>query len=113
MAWFAQKVEADGYTFDSKREYQRYRELKLMQAAGEIACLEVHPRFELANAVVVDGRKKRALRYTADFQYIVREPDYSRHVIEDVKSPRFRTAAYRMRKHLMKAVLGLDITEVE
>lgn len=113
MAWFARKVKADGYTFDSRAEYRRYCELKLLQMAGEIACLEVHPRFELAPAVVVDGKRKRALRYTADFQYIVAEPDYRRRVIEDVKSPQFRTAAYRMRKHLMKSVLGLDITEVE
>lgn len=112
MAWFAKKCTQDGYKFDSLREMRRYQELRLLADAGAIACLEVHPRFELALAVVVDGRKKPALRYTGDFRYIDLD-NFSADVIEDVKSPRFRTAAYRMRKHLMKAQLGLDILEVE
>jgi hypothetical protein len=35
------KTEIDGYLFDSQAEARRYKELKLMQAAGEIDTLEL------------------------------------------------------------------------
>lgn len=78
------RVQLDGHTFDSHPEAARYRTLMLMQAAGEISDLEVHPRFEL--------QPKRdtikAINYTADFSYM-RD---GRRVVEDVK-PWHRTQA--------------------
>lgn len=114
MVWFNKRCTLEGYRFDSLREMHRYQELKLLADAGAIACLEVHPRFELAPAAKLQGeaRTKPALTYTADFRYLDLE-NFSADVIEDVKSKRFRTTKYRIKKHLMKAVLGLDVVEVE
>lgn len=105
------KVEIDGLRFDSGAEARRYRELVLLQDAGQIACLEQHPRFDLAPSVVLDGRKHPPLRYTADFRYIDLGR-FSQDVVEDVKSAASRTTAYKMRRHLMKAVHGIEVREV-
>jgi hypothetical protein len=48
----ATKTTIDGITFDSKKEAQRYCELRLLQKAGEITHLELQPAFRLA----IDGR---------------------------------------------------------
>lgn len=108
MKYGNRKVVVDGRTFDSRREAVRYRELRMFERAGEIHDLKLQPVFELAPAVFLDGRKKPALRYIADFSYWTRSGEP---VIEDVKG--MRTAVYRIKRHLMKSVLGLDITEVE
>src|SRR5690606_369436 len=41
------RTTVDGITFDSKREAERYGELKTMEAAGVISDLELQPRFPL------------------------------------------------------------------
>lgn len=43
----ARATSADGIRFDSAREARRYRELTLLQKAGDISRLEWHPRFSL------------------------------------------------------------------
>ena len=108
----AQKVEMDGMTFDSKKEYKRYIELKAMQQRGEIFGLEHHTKFELAPKTKLEGEKraKPALRYFADFTYYNTRGEY---IVEDVKSAATRKlASYRTKKHLMSTVLGISITEV-
>ncbi len=98
--------EHDGIKFDSRRERDRWIELSRQLAAGEISELERQVVFVLADAVVIDGRKKPALRYIADFVY---ERD-GKTVIEDVKG--MVTREYRIKRHLM-AVRGLHIVEVK
>jgi len=108
----AQKVELDGMTFDSKKEHKRYIELKAMQQRGEIFGLEHHTKFELAPKTKLEGEKraKPALRYFADFTYYISSGEY---IVEDVKSEATRKLpSYRTKKHLMKTVHGIDITEV-
>jgi hypothetical protein len=105
------KVICNGGTFDSKRELQRYQELLLLQKAGQICCLERQPSFELVPGVVLYGRKRPPLKYTADFSYFVTARGLE--VIEDVKSKASRTEAYIIRRHLMRHVHGMEITEVE
>ncbi|EPH31098.1 Hypothetical protein L293_2501 [Acinetobacter gyllenbergii CIP 110306 = MTCC 11365] len=108
----AQKVELDGMTFDSKKEYKRYIELKAMQQRGEIIRLEHHTKFELAPKTKLEGemRAKPAVRYFADFTYYNGEGTY---IVEDVKSAATRKLpSYRTKKHLMKTVHGIDIKEV-
>jgi hypothetical protein len=102
------KITVDGLTFDSRAEARRYGELKLLQAAGEIRDLEMHPRFDLVPGVVLDGRKRPPIRYTADFAYW----ENGERVVEDVKSPASKTTAYKMRRHLMKHERGIEIREV-
>ena len=43
----ATRVNIDGYTFASKLEAGRYRELKLLEKAGAITNLTVHPKFKI------------------------------------------------------------------
>lgn len=97
------KVKLDGYTFDSIKERRRYLQLVMMQKAGEISELEVHPKFRL------DVEGKKVCTYTADFRYKNRDGET---VVEDVKSAPTRTQAYRLKKKLMEAVYGIKITEV-
>ena len=99
------KTEVDGIRFDSKAEARRYSELKLLESAGEIWGLIRQPRFDL----VVEGAKIGT--YVADFHYY--EKDHWTRVIEDVKSPATKTPLYRLKKRLVKALYGIDVTEVE
>ena len=92
----------DGYRFDSKLEASRYGELRLLEKAGEIVELEVHPRFPLFVG------PDHICTYIADFRYY----DCSRGTfrIEDTKG--VRTALFLLKKKLMKAVLKLEVEEV-
>ena len=42
-----QKYSADGEVFDSKKEFQRWQELKILEKAGEISELRRQVPFEL------------------------------------------------------------------
>lgn len=95
-------------TFDSKREFARYLELALHEKVGQISELRRQVAFELAPAVVIQGRKRPALRYVADFVY--REAGAAALTIEDVKGA--VTDVYRIKRHLM-AVLGFEIKETK
>lgn len=99
-----QPTNVAGTEFDSKLEAQRYKDLRIMETAGVISALEVHPRFDL----VVNG--VRIGRYTADFRYV--DTDSGVQIVEDVKSRPTRTRDYMLRKKLMKAVHGIEIKEV-
>lgn len=96
------RVEADGYTFDSKAEWRRYQELKLMLDAGEILALGVHGEFRLT----LDG--ELICTYVDDFDYEDRDGEL---VVEDVKG--VKTEAYIIKKKLMKAIYDIDIQEIE
>lgn len=97
------RVDLDGYTFDSKREAARYQELCLMQKAGLISALDVHPQYPL----VVGGMKIG--KYTGDFSY----QENGKLVLEDVKSAPTKTEAYGLRKRLVRALYGIVVQEVE
>lgn len=96
------RVEQDGYVFDSKAEAARYSELKLLERACAIERLEVHPKFPL------DVNGERVGTYIGDFRY-TKLPEHQV-VVEDVKG--VRTAVYRLKKKLMKAIHGIGIAEV-
>ena len=107
----ATKIEKDGMKFDSVKEYKRYIELTAQMQRGEIQDLQCQVKFELAPKVKITGEKraKPALRYFADFTY-VRNGVL---VVEDVKSAVTRKlASFRNKKHLMKSVFDIDISEV-
>lgn len=95
-------TEVDGVVFASKAEARRYGELKLMAAAGEIADLELQPKFSL----VVNGVKVGA--YVGDFRYV--DARSGAVTIEDVKG--VRTPVFRLKAKLVKAIYGIDITEI-
>lgn len=93
----------DGYA--SKREANRAQEIKLLERAGLISELREQVVFELAPSVVVQGRKRPPLRYIADFVYI----EDGMQVVEDAKG--FRPDSYRIKRHLMMSVHGIEIKE--
>lgn len=94
----------DGIRFASKKEAQRYRDLCLLQKAGEISGLACQVPFDLK----VNGKK--VCRYVADFVYF----DKTGHkVIEDVKGCKKGCPyqLFRLKAKLMQACLGFTITE--
>ena len=100
----ARKVELDGFRFDSKHEAERYLELRALVLAGQAQDLLVHPRYRLE----VNGQ--HVCDYVADFAYCAG----GRLVVEDVKSPATRKLpAYRLKRKLMRALLGIEVQEVE
>lgn len=99
----AKKVIIDGIKFDSTKEGNRYKELKLKETAGAILNLCLQAKFTFIH----DGEKIGS--YTADFTYNDPEGNY---VVEDVKSPITRKKTdYRLRKKMMKAFFGIEILE--
>lgn len=96
------KTEVDGITFASKAEAKRYSELKLLERAGKIKELHLQPRYPLT----VEGEK--ICTYVGDFLY--RDPLTGNYVLEDVKG--VRTAAYNIKRKLVKAIYKIDIVEV-
>jgi hypothetical protein len=99
------KVEIDGYTFASKLEAARYRDLQLTEKAGEIIYLGVHPCWALEVNHILIGH------YTPDFSYYRCEggEPVGRIIVEDVKG--VRTRDYILRKKLMKAIHQIDVQE--
>lgn len=97
----AVKTEVDGILFDSKKEAKRYKELKLLEKAGDILDLILQPPYEIK----INGIK--ICIYKADFQYFDKQKDAI--VTEDCKG--FKTPVYRLKKKLMKALYGIDILE--
>ena len=94
------RTEVDGITFDSAKEARRYQALKLLEAAGKISELKVHPHwFCVVNGVLV-------CKYVADFSYLDGERWF---VCEDVKG--IRTPVYRLKRALMAACHGIIILE--
>lgn len=90
------KVEVDGHKFDSKKEAKRYEQLKALEAEGKISELELQPVFLLQDSFVCDGKKERAIKYIADFQYYDYETD--QYIVEDVKG--MKTDVYKLKRKL-------------
>lgn len=116
--FFARKVTQDGHTFDSVAEFRRYQDLRLLEYAGRITKLEVHPRFVLIprHKHPVTGKTVSQRVYGADFSYV----DHTgRAVIEDVKgydkkTGKFRdTALSRFKRALAEYLYGIKIHIVQ
>ena len=123
MKYHSKKTVIDGITFDSKKEAERYSELKLLERCGAISNLELQKVYELIPAQyemyerygkngqrLKDGKKciEKSCVYKADFVYIDNET--GQQVVEDVKG--FRTKEYKIKKKLMLYIHGIKIKEV-
>lgn len=112
------KVEADGISFDSKKEARRYKELQAMEQAGEIEGIKRQVKFVLIPAQRepdTEGPRggkckgkviEREVIYIADFVYW-KNGDV---VVEDTKG--FRTKDYIIKRKLMLSVYGIRIVEI-
>ncbi len=101
------KTVINGDKFDSAAEASRYQHLLVLQRAGHIRDLTRQVSFVLAPAVVINGKRKQALVYRADFSYF--DTGTGRTVVEDKKGA--LTDVYKIKRHLMKAVHNIDIFE--
>lgn len=99
----ATKVKCDGITFDSRREYQRYGELKLLQMGGEISDLEVHVKYDFP----LRTEKGKFFSYEADFRYL--DNATGEIVVEDSKG--MVTQIYKLKKSLMMFFYDIEIKE--
>lgn len=124
MKYHNKKITLDGIAFDSIREANRYRELKLLEKAGEISVLRRQVKFVLIPAQYEKtaerytrgprkGQYKRGVllerecAYIADFVYI--DADGNK-VVEDTKG--MRTKDYIIKRKLMLHNHGIKIKEV-
>lgn len=109
MKYHNKKVVIDGMVFDSKKEAERYSELKLMERAGLIEDLRRQVKFELIPAQREGGKlKERAASYVADFVY--RDKATDKTVVEDTKG--MRTRDYILKRKLMLYRYKIGIKEV-
>lgn len=102
----AKKTVLDGIEFDSRKEANRYAELKVMERAGIIRDLKLQEEFEL----IPRCGKERPAKYHADFSYTIAATGEK--VVEDVKSRATKTPDYILRRKLMNWRHGIEIQEV-
>ena len=106
MKYRSKRTVIDGITFDSKKEANRYCELKLLEKSGEIKNLELQKKYILIPAQRIDGKLiERECSYRADFVYETKDGI----VVEDTKG--FRTAEYKIKRKLMLERYGIRILE--
>ena len=113
---------ATGYVFDSKHEFYRWCELRILWRTGKITDLKRQVKFELIPAqreasteVYKAGPHKglpkpgavieKACTYVADFTYI----ENGKLVVEDAKG--HKTEAYKIKRKLMLWVHNIRIKE--
>ena len=105
--YHSRKVTVDGEVFDSKKEYKRFCELRLLERAGAIQNLQRQVRFELIPSQKIGGKVvERPCFYIADFMY----QENGKTVVEDTKG--FKTKDYVIKRKLMLYRYGIQIREV-
>ena len=92
------KVAIDNIEFDSKKEANRYKELKLLLKAGKISDLKLQPRFLLQASFKKNGRTYRKIEYIADFQYV----ENGKTIVEDVKG--MQTDVFKLKHKIFEKV---------
>lgn len=106
------KTDVGSIRFDSKKEAARFQELKLLEDTGQIRRLRLQVDYTLQEAyTTTQGKRIRAIRYRADFDY--EEPTETGwvHVVEDVKGNPQRTQVYSMKRKLLQERYGITIRE--
>ena len=88
------KIVIDNKEFDSIAEGRRYRELALLERAGEIENLQLQPHFLLQESFKKNGKTYRKIEYIADFMY----EQKGKVIVEDVKG--METKEFKL-KHKM------------
>ena len=94
----SRKTTAYGITFDSKKEANRYGELRLLEMAGKIRELKRQVQFVLQPAFKKNGKTIRAITYIADFEYY--DLEQGKYIVEDVKG--YKTKEYQLKKKMFE-----------
>lgn len=92
------KIVYDGHEFDSKKEYNRYIELKWLEKANVIKELELQKEFVLLEGFKKNGKTFQKMSYYADFYYY--DNERKKYVVEDTKG--FRTEVYKIKRKLFE-----------
>lgn len=125
MKYHSKKTVIDGITFDSRKEAERYSELKLLERCGAINNLELQKVYELIPAQyemyerygkngqrLKDGKKciEKSCVYKADFVYI----ENGKTVVEDVKGYKGGQAysLFSIKRKLMLERYGIKVKEI-
>lgn len=119
--YHSRKVTVDGDTYDSMKEYRRFKELSLLERAGAIRNLKRQVKYvlipaqrEFTSEIDRKGNFKkgklleRECAYIADFVYF--DMSTCRMTVEDTKG--YRTKDYIIKRKLMLWVHGIQIKEV-
>jgi len=100
--YYNHKTTVDNITFDSKKEAQMYRTLRLLKYANAIKDLKLQPKFVLMEGYVgLDGKKVRDLTYCADFSFY--DNELKRFRIIDCKG--MKTEVFRIKEKLLNKIL--------
>lgn len=92
------KVIIDGIEFDSIKEANRYKELKILQRQEIIKDLRRQVKFELQPSYKKNNKTIRAIYYIADFVYY--DTEKGKVIVEDTKG--FRTEIYKLKKKIFE-----------
>ncbi len=108
--YHAKKIEWNGETFDSKKEFSRYQELLLLQRARKISGLERQVKIPLLPSQKDENGKviERAVTYIADFVYF--DIERNKTVVEDTKG--FKTPDYILKRKMMLYFNHIRVQEV-
>ena len=118
------KCTFQGIVFDSRHEMQRYKDLYLLQKAGEITNLRTQVAFmlipeqrEISHELYKAGPNKGKLKpgklierkceYIADFVYMDKDGNY---IVEDAKG--MHTKEYLIKRKLMLYMHKIRVIEV-
>ena len=99
-------TEVNGIRFDSKREANRWFELRMLERAGKIEKLKRQVKYLLIPSQYRDGKCiERECSYLADFVYV----KDGHLVVEDCKG--FRTPEYKIKRKLMLQLYDIRLVE--
>lgn len=106
------KVIYNGIKFDSKKERDKYIELKQLEKAGIIKELELQPKFLLLDTIHYKGKTYPKTYYKADFKYF--DNGKGKYIIEDIKSPiTAKDKVYRLKiKMLLTKYPDIEFREI-
>jgi len=90
------KTQIGMYVFDSIAESKRYKELALLEQAGQIKGLKLQPKFLLQEGFKKNGKTYRKIEYIADFMYI----ENGKVIIEDVKG--METDVFKLKRKMFE-----------
>ena len=96
--YYSRKTTIYGITFDSKKEADRYCELRLLEMAGKIRELKRQVQFVLQPTFKKNGKTIRAITYVADFEYY--DIEKGKYIVEDVKG--YKTKEYKLKKKMFE-----------
>ena len=107
--YHSKKTTVYGITFASKKEADRYCELRLLLMAGKIKDLKRQHQFVLQPPFRKNGKSIRAITYVADFVYF--DLERMKNVVEDVKG--YKTKEYMLKRKMFEYQFpDLSIVEI-